>query len=181
MQLECPNCRGGLVVPDRLRRYYDMPVRCQACRHVFTVKRRTPHDAAGGALQDAGQSLDRSVSARQDHHRVACHHCGAGLRVPGQNGPGPDGPRPDGEPLTLTCPYCHAIFCHHDIVNTAWLDRLIIGLGAAIIAGGGILWGQYEGFIELRNLGDGTWLATLRQMFANLIIQLKTAAMARLV
>ena len=175
MQLECPNCRGGLVVPDRLRRYYDMPVRCQACRHVFTVKRRTPHDAAG-TLQDAGQPLDRSISARQNHHRVVCHHCGASLRVPGR-----DGHRPDAEPLPLTCPYCLATFCHHDIGNTTWLDRLIIGLGAAIIVGGGILWGQYEGFIELRNLGDGTWLAALHQMFANLIIQLKTAAMARLV
>ncbi|MEX0504351.1 hypothetical protein AB3X55_12205 [Alphaproteobacteria bacterium LSUCC0719] len=181
MQLECSICRNDLVVPDRLRRYYDMPVRCWTCRSVFTVTRSTPdHDPTpdddAGGIQAGGQRLDRSISARHRHHMIACQHCGTELRVPGRKRS-----KPDSEGLTLTCPHCLATFCHHSIGTWEILDRLTIALVAALIFGGGLLWAEYEGLVELHNLGNGTWLAALHQMIAGLLAQLSTAAMARLV
>ena len=177
MQLECPHCQNALAVADSLRRYYDMPVRCHQCRHVFTLTRQTPRDDSGLA-HDPRQPLDRSVSARRSHHMIVCQGCGAGLRVPGQ--------RLDAV-LTITCPHCLASFVHHQTGRVARSDWLIIGLLVGIAAGCAVLWAHFEGYIELRNLGEGElpdytiWLQWFRQMLADLVGQLKTAAMARLV
>ena len=177
MCLECPHCQAALRLPDSLRRYYDIPVRCHRCRHVFTVARQRPRDNAGPA-HDPRQSFDRSVSARQSHHMTRCHGCRAALRVPGQRQPGAR--HPSGR-LTLTCPHCLAGFQHHGPGDTARLDRLMIGLVAGIAVGCLVLWGHHEGYIELRNLDHASWISELRRMLADLVYQLRTAAMARLV
>jgi len=169
MQLTCPHCQDALTVPDRLRRYYDMPVRCHHCRHVFAVPRQRPRDDFGPA-HDARRPLDRSVSARQVHHIISCHGCGADLRVPGRR---QDGQRRTDGPVRLSCPYCHAGFPHHGAGDTARLDGLIIILCAGIAAGGAVLWGHHEGYIELRNLAGSTWLADLRQMLTNIVSRLR--------
>ena len=192
MHLECPHCQAALRVPDRLRRYYDMPVRCYRCRHVFTVARQGPRDNSG-PTHDARQSLDRSVSAQQSHHMTRCHGCGAALRVPGRQEPGrqepgrqepgrqePGAQHPSG-PLSVTCPHCLALFQHHGPDTTAHLDRLMIGLVAGIAMGCLVLWGHNEGYVELRHLDNASWISGLRQMLADLVYQLRTAAMARLV
>ena len=191
MHLECPHCQNALTVPDSLRRYYDMPVRCHQCRHVFTIQKQSPHDDWGPA-HDVRRPLDRSVSARHSHHMIVCQGCGADLRVPGQERGQEQGKRQDG-PLRLACPYCLASFSHYRAGNAARLDRVMIGLVVVIAAGCVVLWGHHEGYIELWNLvvgawfGDAvrfindTWLAGLRQVLADLFAQLRTAAMARLV
>ena len=177
MHLECPQCEAALRVPDSLRRYYDMPVRCYRCRHVFTVARHSPRDNTGPA-HDAGQSFDRSVSARQNHHMTRCHDCGAALRVPGRQ---EQAARRKSGPLSVTCPPCLAVFQHHGPGTAAHLDRLMIGLVAGLAVGCLVLWGHHEGYIELRNLDNASWISGLRRMLADLVYQLRTAAMARLV
>lgn len=168
MHLECPHCRAKLRVPDSLRRYYDMPVRCRRCRHVFTVRRHAPHDDSGPA-HDHQQPLDRSVSARQSHHPTRCHRCGASLLVPGQR----TGRHLTGGPLDLTCPYCQAGFSHDPSCDAALPDRLIIGLIAAILTGCAVLWGQHKGYIQLRNLGDSGLIFELQRMLGALAARLQ--------
>ena len=177
MYLECPHCQAALRVPDSLRRHYGMPVRCYRCRHVFTVARQSLRDAIR-PTHGPRHPLDRSVSTRQSHHLTRCHGCGAALRVPGQ---GQQERRRTSWPMTLTCPHCLAVFQHHGRGDAAHLDRLIIGLVAGITVGCLVLWGQGEGYIELRNLDDTSWISGLRRMLADLVHQLRTAAMARLV
>jgi predicted Zn finger-like uncharacterized protein len=187
MQLECPQCQNALTVPDSLRRYYDIPVRCHHCRHVFTIQKQSPRDDRGPA-HDVRRPLDRSVSARHSHHMIVCQGCGGDLRVPGQ-----EQRQEQGGPLRLACAYCLASFPYTGAGTAVCLDRVMIGLLVGIAAGCVVLWGHHEGYIELRNLLDGAWfgdavrfindkwLAGLRQMLADLFAQLRTAAMARLV
>ena len=177
MDLECPHCRATLRVPESLRRHYGMPVRCHRCRHVFTVPRRNPADATG-PTHGPGHPFDRSVSAQQSHHLTRCHGCGTALRVPGRMKPGA---RHTSGTLALTCPYCLAGFPHHGSGDAGRLNGLFIGLVAGIAVGCLVLWGHNEGYIELSNLGNSSWISGLRRMLADLVYQLRTAAMARLV
>jgi predicted Zn finger-like uncharacterized protein len=169
MQLTCPHCQNALSVPDRLRRYYDMPVRCHHCSHVFTVQRQGPRDDFGPA-HEIRRPLDRSVSARQVHHFIICHVCGAELRVPGRARNGRISPA---TPLRLSCPYCAAGFPYHETGDAAHLDWMIMILCAGIAIGGAVLWGHHEGYIELRNLASHGWLAGLRQTLAESVGHLR--------
>ena len=69
-------------------------------------------------------------------------------------------------PLRLSCPYCAGGFPHHETGDAAHLDWMIMFLYAGIAIGGAVLWGHYEGYIELRNLASHGWLAGLRQTLA---------------
>ncbi len=169
MQLTSPHCQNALSVPDRLRRYYDMPVRCHRCRRVFTVQRQGPRDDFGPA-HDIRRPFDRSVSARQSHHLIVCHVCNAELRVPGR---ARDGLMSPDTPLRLSCPCCAAGFPYHGTGDTARLDRLIMILCAGIVTGSAVLWGQHEGYIELRNLAGHGWLAGPRQILTESIGHLR--------
>lgn len=162
MYLDCPHCHAALAVPNSVRRYYDMPVRCYRCRHSFTVQRQTPHDDMEPA-HDYRWPLDRSVSARQSHHLTLCHDCGAALGVPGYR---QTGLHRTATPLSVACPYCLASFDYHWSGNATHLDWLIIGLLAGVATGCLVLWGHHEGYIELRNLGAATWLSEVRVMLA---------------
>lgn len=172
MDLRCSYCRNAVTVPTGLRRYFDMPVRCCHCRRIFMVSRQGPTDDAVPAHAPP-HPLDRSVSARRNHHLISCHACGASLRLAGKRG--------DGMTMDLLCLYCMAEFRHHERAAAISPDAVILTLIVLIAAGSGVLWGQHEGYIELRNMAGTGWLEGLRQLIMDIANQLRTAAMARLV
>jgi predicted Zn finger-like uncharacterized protein len=165
MQLTCPHCQKTLTVPDSLRRYYDMPVRCHHCRHVFTVQRLGPRDDFRPA-HEIRHPLDRSVSARQSHHFIVCHVCNAELRVPGRLRNRRISPA---TPLRLSCPCCSVSFPYHGTGDAARPDWPIIILGTGIAIGGVVLWGHHQGYIALHNIAGHGWLTALQQRLAESI------------
>lgn len=74
-----------------------------------------------------------------------------------------------------------AEFRHHERAAAISPDAVILTLIVLIAAGSGVLWGQNEGYIELRNMAGTGWLEGLRQLIMDIANQLRTAAMARLV
>ena len=69
MYLRCVNCQHVVSVPDGFGRYFDMPVRCHACRRVFTVLPRArsagqrPRAPQGGALTGPRQREGTIISS----------------------------------------------------------------------------------------------------------------------
>ena len=143
MHLRCVNCRQPVALPDGFDRYFDMPVRCHACRRVFTVPPQRPGDNATSDGQPE-RPLDRSVSARRHHHAIRCEACAVTLGLPGSRTPE--------MAVDLVCPACGAGFRHrrrrggrHSLIPIAGIMMLVLGL---------ILLAQAKGYIELRNLAS---------------------------
>jgi len=155
MHLRCVNCRQSVAIPGGFDRYFDMPVRCHACRRVFTVPPQRPGDnAAPDGLPD--RPLDRSVSARRHHHAIRCGACAVPLCLPGN--------RPPEVAVDLVCPACGVGFRHrrrsrrlHSLIAVAASMALVLGL---------ILLAQAKGYVELRNLASTPALVWIGEMLA---------------
>ena len=152
MHLRCVNCQHVVSVPDGFGRYFHMPVRCHACRRVFTVPPRRP---IGGATPTSppGRRLDRSLSARRNHHLIRCPACAAALRLAGQSLPL--------VPVRLVCPHCGSGFRHRPHRHADGLDVVMLFVGGAVLALGLVLLAQVGGYIELRNLATAPALGRL--------------------
>ena len=171
MHLRCVNCQQTVVIPDWIGRYFDMPVLCHACRRVFTVPAQRP---IGGATPTGPprRRLDRSLSARRNHHLIRCPACAAALRLAGQSLPL--------VPVRLVCPHCGSGFRHRPHRHADRLDVVMWIVGGAVLALGLVLLAHIKGYIELRNLARAPALARLDAFLARRA-QVRTAAMARLV
>ena len=143
IHLRCVNCHQPVALPDGFDRYFDMPVRCHACRRVFTVPPQRPGDNAASDGQPE-RPLDRSVSARRHHHAIRCEACAVTLGLPGNSTPE--------MAVGLVCPACGAGFRHrrrrggcHSLIPIAGSMMLVLGL---------VLLAQAKGCVELRNLAS---------------------------
>ena len=158
MHLRCVNCRQTIAVPDGLGRYFDMPVRCHACRRVFTVPPQRP--AGRDTLSSLPQHpLDRSVSAQRHHHPIRCPACAAALRLAGRARPT--------DPVRLVCPLCGVGFRHRPGRRVDRLDILVWIVAGAVLALALVLLAHAEGYIELRNLAATPSLARLGAFLAS--------------
>ena len=152
MHLRCTHCHHAVTIPTGLARYLDLPVRCHACRRVFTVPPHRPRDNAG-FVGPSERLLDRSVSARRHHHPIRCPACAAMLRLPGRSAPA--------VAVNLSCPQCGTGFRHRPHRRGDGLDILIGIVGGAVLALGLVLLAHVTGYIELRNLATAPQLARI--------------------
>ena len=148
MQLRCPKCLSPVQIPDRLSRYFGMPVACHLCRHVFAVPPQSPvHDKSpahdSGVPRHLIAPLDRSVSAMRSSHERRCPSCRRSIRLPG--------PDPAIGPLGLLCPYCQARFTLHSAGGIRPLPLATV-LGVGIMLGLAVLWLDRQGLIALRQI-----------------------------
>ena len=159
MYLRRTHCHHTVTIPERLTRYFDLPVRCHACRRVFTVPPQRPRDDVVPAGVPRRQ-LDRSVSARRHHHPIRCPACAARLHLAGRSAPVVT--------VNLTCPQCGAGFPHSPRRHGDGLNILIGVVGGAVLALALVLLAHLTGYIDLRNLANAPpparlagWLAAL--------------------
>ncbi len=157
MHLRCVYCHLVVSVPERFGRYFDMPVRCHACRRVFTVPPQRP---TGGTapFSPPRRQLDRSLSARRNHHLIRCPACAAALRLAGQSLPL--------VPVRLVCPHCGAGFRHRPHRHADRLDMVMWFVGGAVLALGLVLLAQVGGYVGLLNLATAPALARLGEFLA---------------
>ena len=157
MHLRCANCRQTLTIPDSIGRYFDMPVRCHACRRVFSVPAQRPADRDSPS-EPPQYRLDRSVSAQRHHHAIRCPTCAATLRLPGRSRPA--------RPVSLVCPVCGTGFRHRQ--RTDRLAALIWITGGAVLTLGLVLLAHIKGYIVLGNLARAPALSGLDAFLAAL-------------
>ena len=99
MQLTCPSCQSACILPAAFSRFFDMPIRCQACTNHFDVPRSSPslgltaavdplpadNHASGSHI--GRSSFDQSISERRNHHSITCAHCRKFLLQAGKDRP----------------------------------------------------------------------------------------------
>jgi len=167
MKLHCPRCRRLVGLPDRLNRYFGMPVACYHCAHVFAVppqnpRRRGGHpgghpgdhpgDHQGGPRAKLDHPQERSVSAERSHHARRCPACARQMRLPGSD--------PAIGPLNLSCPYCGVMISipgGRELRFGFILAALGFGVGAGLL----VLWMDHQGLIALDRLHITRWLTGL--------------------
>ena len=175
MPLRCPRCRSLVEVPDQLSRYFSMPVSCHTCQRVFAVPPQIPfHDS--GVPYSPVQQLERSVSAERTSHERSCPACRRRVRLPGLD--------PAIGPLELCCPYCRALICLRKATGVR-AGFVASALGLGIVLGLAVLWLDHQGMIALRQLHLTEMFLEQTRALQDLVtewyVQLRTAAMARLV
>ena len=154
-----------------MRRYFSMLVRCHEYARVLVVLPQSPlYDSAMPA--DMVRPLNRSVSAARCFHERICRACRRKVRIPGLERPA-DGP-------LMRCSHCDAELGTSEargIRTTPVILALVIG----IIAGCDVLWLNDAGLIALQNPGHIAPAGHDEGRGSELVGQLRTAAMARLV
>ena len=142
MQLCCPRCRSLVEVPDKLSRFFNMPVACHLCGRVFAVPPQSPLDD-GHMPHSRLRPLDRSISAERCSHERSCPSCQRPVRIPGLD--------PAIGPLDLSFPYCEAEF-RLQAGGGIGLYAISVTFGLGIVLGLVILWLDHEGIIALHRL-----------------------------
>lgn len=165
MQLTCPSCQSACILPAAFSRFFDMPIRCQACTNHFDVPRSPPslgltaavdplpadNHASGNHI--GRSSFDQSISARRNHHSITCAHCRKFLLLAGKDRPP--------HPVQLTCPACQQSFTHNPAHQLTWRGAALTVLFAAVIFALSVLALDHYQLISLAQLEAWQWLVDI--------------------
>ena len=165
MQLTCPSCQSACILPVAFSRFFDMPIRCQACTNHFDVPRSPPSLGLMATVDPlpadnhipgnniGRSSFDQSISARRNHHSITCAHCHKFLLLAGKDRPP--------HPVQLTCPACQQSFTHNPAHRLTWRGAALTVLFAAVIFALSVLALDHYQLISLAQLEAWQWLVDI--------------------
>ena len=170
MQLTCPLCQSTCILLAVFSRFFDMPIRCQACTNHFDVPRSPPslgltaavdplpadNHASGNHI--GRPSFDQSISARRNHHSITCTHCRRSLLLAGKDRPL--------HPVRLTCPACLHSFTHGPVHRLIWRDAALTAVFAVVIFALSVFALDHYQLISLAQLEAWQWLADIAARIA---------------
>ena len=165
MKLTCPSCQSACILPAAFSRFFDMPIRYQACTNHFDVPRSPPSLGLTAAIDPlpadnhlsgnhiGRSSFEQSISARRNHRRITCAYCRKFLLLAGKDRPP--------HPVQLTFPARQQSFTHTPAHQLTLRGAALTVLFAAVIFALSVLALDHYQLISLAQLEAWQWLVDI--------------------